>query len=62
MTKEEKERLEASIAKSEEGLRKGLFQPEDASQLHRMIAYYKARIANEYKSAEIAGKTVRIGS
>jgi hypothetical protein len=49
MKKEEKERLEKSIAKSEEALKKNLFLPEDASTLRRMIAYDKARIERDYK-------------
>jgi hypothetical protein len=52
MSKEENERLEASIAKSEESLAKGLFQPEDASQIRRMIAYERKRIQKYYKERE----------
>jgi hypothetical protein len=48
MTLEEKERLEASIAKSQELLSKDLFQPEAASQIRRMIAYDQDRIRRNF--------------
>jgi hypothetical protein len=54
VTKEEKERLEASIAKSEVALAKGLFLEDDASTLRRMIAYERARIEREYKEEELS--------
>lgn len=50
----EKESLEASIAKSEEALRKGLIiDPEAASQIRRMIWYYKEKIKTEYVGDEV---------
>jgi hypothetical protein len=45
MTKEEIRQQEESIKHSYELLAKGLFLPEDASQLRRMIAYQEEKIA-----------------
>lgn len=50
MDKAEKEKLEASIAYTQDKLRKGLIlDPEARSQLYRMIAYNRDRIEKEYK-------------
>lgn len=37
-------RLEDSIQYAQEQLNKGLFLPEDAAQLRRMIAYYEEKL------------------
>lgn len=51
LSQEEIDRLKKSIADAKEQLDKGLFLPEDASQLRRMIAYYEEQI----KEAEASG-------
>jgi hypothetical protein len=56
MTKAEKERLEESITKAEALLAKGLFLPEDASALRRIIAYDRKRIAKEYQPEAEGGE------
>lgn len=44
MTEAEKDSLRQSIKEAEELLAKGLFLPDDASQLRRMIAYYEDKL------------------
>jgi hypothetical protein len=47
MTEAEKDSLRQSIKKAKEELAKGLFSPEDAYQLRRMIAYYEDKLKKE---------------
>lgn len=47
MNKAEKEQLKQSIKKAKEELARGLFSPEDAYQLRRMIAYYEDKLKKE---------------
>ena len=47
MNEAEKKKLKQSIKKAEEELAKGLFLPEDAYQLRRMIAYYEDKLKKE---------------
>jgi len=47
MTEAEKDSLRQSIKKAKESLARGLFLPEDAYQLRRMIAYYEDKLKKE---------------
>jgi hypothetical protein len=47
MNEAEKKKLKQSIKKAKEELAKGLFLPEDAYQLRRMIAYYEDKLKKE---------------
>lgn len=47
MNKAEKEKLKQSIKEAKEELARGLFSPEDAYQLRRMIAYYEDKLKKE---------------
>lgn len=47
MTEAEKDSLRQSIKKAKELLAKGLFLPEDAYQLRRMITYYEDKLKKE---------------